>query len=180
MPDLLTHYTVSYLVLVRVFSLKKALALSLIGLLPDIDVVLGVHRWSTHSLLLAGATALPIMLAAAHLKHRYLAQIVALTTVYLMHIAMDLLTAPTPVLYPLLHQAHTLRIHITGALSSSNTPKLLPTVKLETTPIDFTPKTYLEGPIASDLGIAIAIAAAIATLVEYIAKTQYKYTSRNS
>ena len=50
MPDALAHYAVSYLVASRVTKHKYALFIALIGLLPDIDVLLRVHRWVTHSI----------------------------------------------------------------------------------------------------------------------------------
>ena len=49
MPDALAHYAVSYLVASKVTKPKYSLLRALIGLLPDIDVPLRVHRWVTHS-----------------------------------------------------------------------------------------------------------------------------------
>ncbi|MGC8983278.1 MAG: hypothetical protein ACP5KA_05990, partial [Desulfurococcaceae archaeon] len=53
MPDLATHYALSYLVASRALSRREALLVAFIGLLPDVDALLRIHRWVTHSLVLA-------------------------------------------------------------------------------------------------------------------------------
>jgi hypothetical protein len=49
MPDLLTHYMASYLVARALVGPRRALLLAFVGLLPDVDALLLVHRWVTHS-----------------------------------------------------------------------------------------------------------------------------------
>jgi len=82
MPDALAHYAVSYLVASRVTKHKYALFIALIGLLPDIDVLLKVHRWVTHSIvpvaLIASATAVILL----HTKQSYLKYPAPATTLY--------------------------------------------------------------------------------------------------
>ena len=51
MPDLLTHYAVSYLVASRIVKPEYALFIALIGLLPDVDALLRTRRWVIHSII---------------------------------------------------------------------------------------------------------------------------------
>ena len=86
MPDLLTHYASSVLVARTKLGLKKSLLLGLAGLLPDIDILLHVHRWVTHSFILAIAVATPLLTLTY--KYRRSFEAVALAaTIYLLHSA---------------------------------------------------------------------------------------------
>jgi len=78
MPDILAHYALSYLVASRVAKPRYALFIALIGLLPDVDMLLRIHRWAIHSLvpvaLIASVTALILLYTKrSYLKHLSLA-----------------------------------------------------------------------------------------------------------
>jgi len=47
MPDLLTHYATSLLIATRALPLRHALLFALVGLLPDVDALLKIHRSAT-------------------------------------------------------------------------------------------------------------------------------------
>ncbi len=51
MPDILAHYAINYLVASRTVKSRYALIIALIGLLSDLDVLLRIHRWVTHSII---------------------------------------------------------------------------------------------------------------------------------
>jgi membrane-bound metal-dependent hydrolase YbcI (DUF457 family) len=71
MPDALTHYASSYLVSRAALKPERAALAALAGLLPDLDALLRIHRWATHSLVLAlAATALAVTAAERSAKSR--------------------------------------------------------------------------------------------------------------
>jgi len=94
----LTHYVASYLVARAVPRPRYAALLALVSLLPDLDALLGVHRWVTHSLPVALAVALPVLAATYVARGRYLGTATLALALYSLHVALDTLTSPTPVL----------------------------------------------------------------------------------
>jgi len=115
MPDLLTHYAISLLITVIALRSYLSVIIALSGLLPDIDAFLSIHRSPTHSLLLSA----PITLISLYLYTRNmgnkLRKILFLTsTLYTLHILMDLAWSPTPILWPLTDQGYYLSIDISG------------------------------------------------------------------
>ena len=170
MPDALAHYAVSYLVASRVTKPKYALFIALIGLLPDIDVLLRVHRWVTHSLipvaLVASATAVILL----HTRRNYLKHLILATTLYTLHIVLDVFVAPTPLLWPITNQAYMLQVGIDGIITT-NSIDITPQANIVVEQADFTPRPTIEGPIISPTGLIIAIGVAAVLLAEHLAKT---------
>ena len=98
MPNLLAHYAISYLIASRVAKPRYALLLALIGLLPDTDVLLRIHRWVTHSLILTVTLITIATIPVLYIDHKYLEHLALASTLYILHIILDIFTAPTPVL----------------------------------------------------------------------------------
>jgi len=164
MPDLITHYVSSYLVARSALRPRYAALLALAGLLPDIDVLLRVHRWVTHSVLVALLTATPILLFI-RVKRREFFRFAALALLtYVLHIALDLFTAPTPALWPL-YSSVWVRVGLAGALTVSGLA-VYPEVEVVTGPADFTPREVIEGPLITETGLALAIVAIILTVLD--------------
>lgn len=61
MPDVLMHYLASYLVARAASRPRYTALIALIGLLPDIDVLVRVCKWVTHSILITLLVAVPIL-----------------------------------------------------------------------------------------------------------------------
>jgi len=167
MPDLLTHYVVSYLVGSRVFRFREALLIALVGLLPDVDVLLMIHRWVTHTLLIPVSLLLLTPLITKYLGREYLKYLVVPTLLYTLHILLDLFTASTPVIWPISTQSYSLTIKLDGMLSDSGI-KLIPNVVVSTEASDFTRRSVLEGPLITDTGIIVTIATLLTLTTEYI------------
>ncbi|RLG79467.1 MAG: hypothetical protein DRO13_06005 [Thermoprotei archaeon] len=119
MPDALAHYAISYLVASRVTKPKYALFIALIGLLPDVDVLLRIHRWVTHSLVPVALAASATAVILLYTKRSYLKHLALATTLYTLHIALDIFVAPTPLLWPLTNQAYMLETGIYGAITTN-------------------------------------------------------------
>jgi len=159
MPDLLTHYATSLLIATRAQPLRHAALLALVGLLPDIDALLKIHRSATHSLLLV-ATAAPAIPALRHrAKHAALA-----LAIYALHIALDIFTAPTPALWPLAEESYAITIKVDGTVADK--VAVTPHLEIKTEPTHFTPVQAIEGPIVSTTGIITATTTAALLAME--------------
>ena len=167
MPDLLTHYVVSYLIASRLFRFRYALALALVGLLPDVDALLRIHRWVTHSLVLTAVVTTAIILPALCLSFKYLSYLLTAIALYSLHLVMDLLTAPTPILWPLVNKEYMINLGLDGSISSEGI-SIKPYAEVIVTDADFTPKPTIDGPIASTTGLIISIAIIALTLIEWL------------
>jgi len=143
---------VSYLIASRLFRFRYALALALVGLLPDVDALLRIHRWVTHSLVLTAVVTTAIILPALCLSFKYLSY---------------LLTAPTPILWPLTSKEYMLSLGLDGSVSSEGL-SIKPYAEVIVTDADFTPKPTIDGPIASTTGLIISIAIIALTLIEWL------------
>jgi membrane-bound metal-dependent hydrolase YbcI (DUF457 family) len=158
MPDALTHYISSYLVSRAALKPKRAALAALAGLLPDLDALLRIHRWATRSLVPALATAAPVLLALHLAKSRHLRTAALIATLYALHIALDVLTSPTPALWPLAPSLR-VKIEVNGRISTRG-PALAASAAVTTSPTDFTTKPYVEGPLVSETELALALTAA--------------------
>jgi len=169
MSDLLTHYVISYLVSTRVFKFKESLVIALVGLLPDIDVLLMVHRWVSHSLLIPTLTLPLILLIIKYLGKDHLKYLVVPVALYMLHIFLDLFTAPTPILWPISTQSYSLGVKLDGVLSDTGI-KLIPSLIVSAEVSDFTRKSVLEGPLITDTGIMVAVVTVLTLTIEYLAR----------
>ncbi|MBS7622046.1 metal-dependent hydrolase, partial [Candidatus Bathyarchaeota archaeon] len=137
MPDLLAHYAVSFLVASRFFGFRVSAVIALSGLLPDVDALLMVHRWVTHSFVSVLVFGVIVLLVTARLSRPYLAYVAVALSLYSIHIIMDVFTAPTPILWPLTRSSYTVNVNVNGILSHEGAA-LVPAVSIESMPADFT------------------------------------------
>lgn len=146
---------------------RYAAIVALAGLLPDLDALLGIHRWVTHSLPVILVIALPVLLATYVARRRYLGTATLALALYSLHIALDTLTSPTPVLWPLAPSIW-VRVEVGGrvGLGVLSVDVAVATV---TKPADFTRRTYVEGPIVSEVGLVLAVVAVALAVAEYLA-----------
>jgi len=52
MPELLLHFAVPFSISAPIVGIKRATLVGIVGMLPDIDALLHVHRSMTHSLVI--------------------------------------------------------------------------------------------------------------------------------
>jgi membrane-bound metal-dependent hydrolase YbcI (DUF457 family) len=168
MPDLLAHYLSSYLVAQAFVKHRRAVLLALVGVLADLDALLRIHRWVTHSLVVAFALFTPVLLALYLYKEKHLKIVLLALLLYTLHIALDTLTTLTPALWPLAPQIRVI-VEMTGAVGSKGL-LLATTIATGTRPTDFTQKAYVEGPIVSEVGVVVAVVTLVLTVAEHMAK----------
>jgi len=149
-------------------GLKESLPLGLVGLLPDIDVLLRVHRWVTHSLILAIAVATPLLALIYKYRRRHFGTVALAAIIYLLHLVLDLFTGPTPILYSLADSLY-IKLEVNGQYSGTGIA-LAPRVTVETRKPDFTPQPAVEGPIASETGIILAVVTTLVLVSNYLGK----------
>ena len=168
-PDLLTHYAFSLLLASRQIRLRQAILIAIIGILPDVDVLLRIHRWLTHSLII---TLIP-MLIAVILSKKYRPKLqkhlTLVSTIYTLHIVMDIFTAPTPFLWPIVDQAYMLNIRLSSIVSQNNIA-IASQISVYSEIIDFIPQPLTGGPLISATGVIVAIGTVTMILIEYISK----------
>lgn len=174
MPDLLTHYAVSLLIASRAMGFAKATLIAFIGLVPDLDILLGVHRWATHSLATALALSIPIALLVHH-YHRDIAKYIAIAILlYATHIVLDTLASPTPLLWPIAGPI-TITVEISGRLEGLK-PSIEPVIEIATEPIG--PWPHIDrGPIASETGLITTTTIALALALEKSRKSTTQWRS---
>jgi len=173
MPDLLTHYVTSLLIATRALPMRHAVLLALVGLLPDVDALLKIHRSATHSLLLVAAAALAIPALRRHAKHTALA-----LAIYALHIVLDVFTAPTPALWPIVEESYAITIKIDGTVADKIA--IAPHIEINAEPTHFTRVQAIEGPIISTTGLVVATTTAALLAIEYAAQRHTKKGAHNT
>jgi membrane-bound metal-dependent hydrolase YbcI (DUF457 family) len=167
MPDLLTHYMASYLVARALVGPRRALLLAFVGLLPDVDVLLLVHRWVTHSVPVALPASTPLLALTYAYRREYVGVTVLAVLLYTMHIVMDLLTGLTPIMWPLA-PALALNIGVNGVYGIDGV-KVTPGFEVVVGPVDFARRDSVEGPLVSETGLMLVLIVALISLAEYYA-----------
>jgi membrane-bound metal-dependent hydrolase YbcI (DUF457 family) len=167
MPDLLTHYMASYLVARTLVGPRCALLLAFVGLLPDADALLLVHRWVTHSIPVALLASTPLLVLTYTYRREYVGVAVLAVLLYTLHIVMDLLTGLTPALWPLT-PALAVNIEVNGVYGV-NGVKVTPGLEVVVEPVDFARRDLVEGPLVSETGLVLLMVAIVLTIVGYFA-----------
>ena len=171
MPSILTHYLLSYIIASRIVRKRIALLISIFGVLPDIDALLHVHRWITHSLVLLCVIAIPIVIMFSSISKLKRFRILVLTAIalYCIHIVADLFVASTPMLWPITNYSYYIKFEINGVITSSAI-YLKPLIAVYTTRTRFDTYSRIEGPIATPTSIFFALAILVLEIVSVLNK----------
>jgi len=167
MPGLLTHYIFSYFIASRVFDKKKSIFIAIFGLLPDIDAIFRVHRWISHSIVLASIIGVFTIILIYHYNQGYAKYSIMGLILYSTHIFMDLFTGYTPLLWPLTDKAYMINLDLNGIVSSGGIG-LSPEIILSSKLVDFSIRPQVVGPIVSNMGIIVTIGIFIIIILEFI------------
>jgi membrane-bound metal-dependent hydrolase YbcI (DUF457 family) len=165
MPDLLAHYVLSVLVAKTRVSAKWALLLGILGLLPDVDALLGIHRWLTHSLVVIALVATPL-LALIRLRWRGIFGLALLALLIVaLHPVIDMFTGQTPILWPLIDSVW-IRVSVNGVTSSRGVA-ITPSIAVITSRPSFAGREVVEGPIVAEVGAILAVVATVVLVLDY-------------
>jgi len=167
-PDLLAHYLVSYLIARTIVEPRYALIIAFVGVVADVDALLRVHRWVTHSIPVTLLASAPLLMLAYRQGRGYLRVVVLALLLYILHIVLDVFTGLTPILWPLV-PAVGVELEING-VSSINGVMVAPSVEVIVKPANFTQKEIVEGPIVSETGLVLAVVTAVLLMVDYVGR----------
>ena len=156
MPEPALHFSVIFALSVPRLGIKKAVLLSSLALLPDLDIILYVHRSMSHSIILLSAAYLPILLAIFILKRRYFRLALLGFLAILSHPLMDCFQTYTPILYPVIDRS--LWIKVNGWINiSSEGFKSQTSINIKDAPTVFKPLESLDAPIFTSDGFIISL-----------------------
>jgi membrane-bound metal-dependent hydrolase YbcI (DUF457 family) len=171
MPDLLAHYASSVLVATRVrVKTRIALLIGLVSLIPDVDALLRIHKWITHSLVLVALIAVPLVILVYWRRRRYFGLALATLLIYTLHLLLDIFTGPTPILYPLADSI-LIKIQVKGA-STTTGITVTPSITVVTVKPDFTQVETVEGLLVRETGVILAVVTVVILLLEYFIKAR--------
>jgi membrane-bound metal-dependent hydrolase YbcI (DUF457 family) len=159
---------VSYLVARALVEPRRALLLALVGLLPDVDALLLVHRWVTHSIPVALLASAPLLALTYAYRREYFGVAVLAVLLYTTHVVMDVFTGLTPIMWPLA-PAIAVNIEVNGVYGVDGI-RVTPGFEVVVGPVDFARRDSVEGPLVSETGLMLALVVALISLVEYTSR----------
>jgi len=156
LSELLLHFAIPFAAFSYLRRPKEAFVASLIALLPDVDALLtGVHRSTSHSLVVVLALCDIALLLIRVVRPRLLGLGLLATLGFLSHLLLDLFTTYTPIFWPLVGWSPF--ISVNGGVHVSESVNLKVSLDLSTTTTEFTSFTVLDAPIFTSEGFAIAL-----------------------
>lgn len=174
MPEPLIHFLIPFVVLGFCgVGVKKSLVLSPLAILPDLDVLLHVHRSVTHSAVVLLLILIPICLFIRVKHPHYFHDSLVGGLVVLSHPILDVFDTYTPLLYPLYKKSVFVFCRLTTDMSELSDLDFLFEIRTVSTSFSLiAPNT--EGVVFSGLGIAIGLV----VLVGVVAKWRWEKGKR--
>ena len=159
----LLHFAIAFAIaaLLRL-KLKWALTLGLVGILPDLDVLLFMHRSVSHSILP------PLLLLAFPLlwkSSRVRALLLAVSLGWASHSFLDFIDDYTPILFPISSKSY--KLVFESSLFIKSHPSVSMSLTVLEKPYNYGVFTYLDAPIFTAGGIAIGLILIALTLSAY-------------
>jgi membrane-bound metal-dependent hydrolase YbcI (DUF457 family) len=113
----LLHFVLPLVALLLLnIDLKTAISLALLGLLPDLDAVLLIHRSISHSIPVLALLALPLLLLARRYKPLHQKTVIIAFLVAASHSVLDL-SGLTPILWPIYPYSISINGSLNGVMS---------------------------------------------------------------
>ncbi len=155
MTELLLHFTVPFAAFSYFRKPKLAFLASLFAVLPDLDVLVGVHRSWTHSIFVVSAFCGIMLLLIRVLKPGLLDFGFLVSAALVTHLLLDLFTTYTPILWPLTGQSF--YVSFRSRVRVDESVHLYVDPRVSTHPTDFTPFQFLDGPLFTSEGFVISL-----------------------
>jgi len=148
------HFIVPFIALTLAgVNLRKTLPISLLAVLPDLDVLFLVHRSLSHSLVVVLSVAAPLLL----LTHKFRPRLHSYGLLALMsvasHLVLDLFAGFTPIFWPFYGYSVLIQAELVAHIGSS--PSLTPSAQLLTKPITFQFLQSLDVPLLTGEGLIL-------------------------
>ncbi|MGQ9552157.1 MAG: metal-dependent hydrolase [Candidatus Bathycorpusculaceae bacterium] len=150
----LIHFVVPFTALTLVgVKPGKALPVSLLAVLPDLDALFLVHRSLSHSLIVVLGVMVPLLLLTYKFKPRFYSYgFLALTSIA-SHLALDLFAGYTPILWPLYGYSVWIQAGLVAHVGSP--PSLALSAQLLMEPITFQQFQSLDAPLFTGEGLVL-------------------------
>ncbi|MBS7644127.1 metal-dependent hydrolase [Candidatus Bathyarchaeota archaeon] len=155
MSELLLHFAVPFAVFSYFRRPKEAFLLSLVALLPDLDVLIGIHRSWTHSVIVVLAFCGVALLLVRVLRPKLLGLGFLAVLALISHLLLDLFTTYTPLLWPLISQSFFVSFNLGVRMGESMRVYVLP--KVLVMPTSFAHFQYLDAPVFTSEGFVVAV-----------------------
>jgi len=135
--------------------LKKALPISLLALLPDVDALFLVHRSLSHSIVVMLIMAMPFLMLTYKFKPKLQDYALLALMTGVSHSILDVFAGYTPILWPLYGYSVSIQVVLAAHIGSS--ASLTPTVQLLTKPITFQQFPSLDAPLFTGEGLILSV-----------------------
>jgi len=171
MPELALHFAVPFALAAPGLGVRRATAVSLISLLPDLDVFFHVHRSPSHSVIILLVASLVGVGLVGRLKPRFLGLASAGCLALLSHPLMDVFSTYTPILYPLTLES--VYVDFEGRLTIGGSATPSSTTQVNTTPTVFESFQRLDAPIFTSEGFIVSLLlVAIPLIIVFLLRAQ--------
>ena len=154
MPELLLHFAVPFSISAPIVGVRRATVVGVIGMLPDVDVLLHVHRSMTHSLIiLTVLSLLPLYVAYFKLNEKQLAPLSFFSLT--IHPIMDMFQTYTPILYPFSNYSFQVNIRGGALISQSVVPYVQ--FQITSTQTNFQKFLLMDAPMFTSEGFVVSL-----------------------
>jgi membrane-bound metal-dependent hydrolase YbcI (DUF457 family) len=142
-------------------SLRRAVPLAMLGLLPDLDSVFLIHRSFSHSIVVIGLLFIPVFLLIRCLQPVHQGTVVLAFLVLASHVVLDL-GSLTPVFWPFYPFDVSLRFSLN--LVVGNGVGFSPSLSVVQAPTDFSRMPGLDYPLFTEEGLFLSVVLLIPVL----------------
>lgn len=171
MPEPALHFAVIFALSAPRLGVGKAVLFSLFALLPDLDIILYIHRSMSHSIIVLSALCLPALLITYTLKRKYFRLGLLCFLAILSHLIMDCFQTHTPILYPITGKS--LWVKVDGWINISSW-SFMPqaSIYIRDAPTVFEPLKSLDAPIFTSDGFILSFLLTIVPLLLGLLETR--------
>ncbi len=156
MPEPLIHFIIPFFLLVMLgFNLRKAALISLLAVIPDLDVIFHVHRSISHSIIFILVVTVSISLILNYFNNKLRKEMIVAVLVILSHPFMDMFTGYTPVLWPLFDKSIYIFTELTTNMNNIFDLNLI--FKVNFDKIIFLRTTNSDAPIFTSQGVGMSL-----------------------
>jgi len=155
LPELALHFSVVFALTAPVLGLRRAIFLSLISLVPDLDVLFHVHRSISHSAVLLLVVSLVAFVLVRKVKPTLSGMVCVGCLALLCHPVMDMFSTYTPILYPIIAESVYISVEGKILIGGSITPSI--SGEIETRPTEFTRFQMFDAPLFTNEGFIVSL-----------------------
>jgi len=151
----LIHFVVPFIALTLLgVEFRKALPISLLALLPDLDALFLVHRSLSHSLIVVLSGMVPLLFLTYKFKPRLQGYGFLALLAVASHLILDVFAGYTPILWPLYGYSVWIQAGLVAHIGGSSSLAL--SAQVLTEPITFQPFQSLDAPLFTGEGVILS------------------------